>query len=194
MPFQSKSQQRYMFAAESRGDLPKGTARRWAHHTPDMKALPEKKDEKKAAMEREFGVKKTLNDNSPRMERRFAVKKTLNDNLDKQAMFSAKQIEKIASTLRKLPRPIQQKLAAHVSRQLESHEALKRVFGYKSASLMNQKYLSKMAWAQIAAALLPTAIELAGKAFGGGAAPSASAPGTAKPAAKAPLPPKPVAA
>lgn len=43
MPFESKAQQRFMFAAESRGELPKGTAKRWAKHTPDIKALPEKK-------------------------------------------------------------------------------------------------------------------------------------------------------
>lgn len=41
MPFKSKAQQRFMFAAESKGELPKGTAKRWAHHTPDIKALPE---------------------------------------------------------------------------------------------------------------------------------------------------------
>src|SRR5262245_18899711 len=29
-----------MFAAESRGEMPKGTARRWAHHTKSIKRLP----------------------------------------------------------------------------------------------------------------------------------------------------------
>jgi len=43
MPFKSKAQQRFMFAAESRGDVPKGTAERWAKDTPDIKSLPEKK-------------------------------------------------------------------------------------------------------------------------------------------------------
>lgn len=43
MPFKSKAQQRFMFAAEGRGDIPKGTAERWAKHTPDIKALPEHK-------------------------------------------------------------------------------------------------------------------------------------------------------
>lgn len=42
MPFKSKSQQRYMFAAEARGELPEGTARRWAHETKSIKKLPEK--------------------------------------------------------------------------------------------------------------------------------------------------------
>lgn len=41
MPFKSKAQQRYMFAAEARHELPKGTAERWAHHTPDIKSLPQ---------------------------------------------------------------------------------------------------------------------------------------------------------
>ena len=30
-----------MFAEEARGGLPKGTALRWAHHTPNIKKLPE---------------------------------------------------------------------------------------------------------------------------------------------------------
>jgi hypothetical protein len=47
MPFRSKAQQRFMFAAESRGELPKGTAKRWAHHTDDIKHLPEKVKKKK---------------------------------------------------------------------------------------------------------------------------------------------------
>lgn len=40
MPFKSKAQQGFMFAAESRGDLPAGTARRWAKDTPNIKSLP----------------------------------------------------------------------------------------------------------------------------------------------------------
>lgn len=47
MPFKSKRQMRWMFAAEERGEVPKGTARRWAHETPNIKKLPEKKKEKK---------------------------------------------------------------------------------------------------------------------------------------------------
>lgn len=42
MPFKSKSQMRWMFAAEARGDLPKGTAKRWARHTKRIGSLPEK--------------------------------------------------------------------------------------------------------------------------------------------------------
>lgn len=33
---------RKFFAMESKGELPKGKAREWAHHTPDIKDLPEK--------------------------------------------------------------------------------------------------------------------------------------------------------
>lgn len=43
MPFKSKAQQRFMFAAEDRGDISKGTASRWAKETPNMKKLPERK-------------------------------------------------------------------------------------------------------------------------------------------------------
>jgi hypothetical protein len=42
VPLRSKAQQRFMFAAEARGDLPEGTARRWARHTPAIKSLPER--------------------------------------------------------------------------------------------------------------------------------------------------------
>jgi hypothetical protein len=48
VPFKSKSQQRWMFAAEARGEVPKGTAKRWANETPNITKLPEKKMEKKA--------------------------------------------------------------------------------------------------------------------------------------------------
>ena len=41
MPFKSRSQQKWMFAAESRGELPKGTAHEWAAATPNIKKLPE---------------------------------------------------------------------------------------------------------------------------------------------------------
>jgi hypothetical protein len=43
MPYKSKSQMRKFFAMEKRGELPKGTAKRWARETPNIKALPEKK-------------------------------------------------------------------------------------------------------------------------------------------------------
>jgi hypothetical protein len=49
MPFKSKAQQRWMFSAENKGELPKGTAERWAEHTPDIKALPEHKMNKTAS-------------------------------------------------------------------------------------------------------------------------------------------------
>jgi len=38
--------QRYFFAAEERGEFPWGTALRWAHETPDIKKLPERKKKK----------------------------------------------------------------------------------------------------------------------------------------------------
>jgi hypothetical protein len=51
MPFKSKAQQRFMFAAEDRGDVPKGTAKEWAHKTKSIKALPEHVKHKKTASE-----------------------------------------------------------------------------------------------------------------------------------------------
>jgi len=70
MPFKSKAQQRFMFAAEGRGELPKGTAERWAEHTPDIKALPERK---KTAAEIADGVTEKISawyDEETRAKRR----------------------------------------------------------------------------------------------------------------------------
>ena len=47
MPYVSKAQQRLFFAKEDHGELPKGTALRWAHHTKSIKALPEHVGDKK---------------------------------------------------------------------------------------------------------------------------------------------------
>lgn len=55
MPFKSKAQQRWMFAAESRGEVPQGTAEKWAKHTPNIKELPEKIKQKREI------IKKSLN-------------------------------------------------------------------------------------------------------------------------------------
>lgn len=52
MPYKSKSQMRKFFAMEDRHELPKGTAEHWAHETPNIKKLPERKKKlkKKAAL------------------------------------------------------------------------------------------------------------------------------------------------
>lgn len=42
MPFRSKAQRRWMYAAEARGDVPAGTAENWETHTPRDKKLPER--------------------------------------------------------------------------------------------------------------------------------------------------------
>lgn len=47
MPYKSLSQMKMFFAKEKRGELPKGTAEEWAHHTPSIKALPEHVKKKK---------------------------------------------------------------------------------------------------------------------------------------------------
>jgi hypothetical protein len=41
VPFRSEAQRKFMFAAQARGDIPKGTAERWQEHTPKGKKLPE---------------------------------------------------------------------------------------------------------------------------------------------------------
>lgn len=45
-PFKSKKQMRKFFAMENRGELPKGTAKRWAKETPNIKKLPLRKKKK----------------------------------------------------------------------------------------------------------------------------------------------------
>ena len=42
MPIKSKAQRRWLHAAEGRGDLPEGTAKRWEEETPEGKRLPER--------------------------------------------------------------------------------------------------------------------------------------------------------
>jgi len=58
MPFKSEAQRKWMFAAEDRGEVPKGTAERWAKHTPNIKNLPEKvkKHEKKSSFDSEISA------------------------------------------------------------------------------------------------------------------------------------------
>lgn len=64
MPFKSKAQQRFMFAAEADGDIPKGTAKRWAHETKSFKKLPEKVRKKTASeLAHEILAKHTGNPN-----------------------------------------------------------------------------------------------------------------------------------
>jgi hypothetical protein len=46
MPFKSKKQARLMFLMEKQGKLKKGTAKKWAHETPNLKRLPEYKRKK----------------------------------------------------------------------------------------------------------------------------------------------------
>ena len=52
MPYKSKSQQRFMYAAEAKGDVEPGTASRWSKETRDLKGLPERVKAKKAAYAR----------------------------------------------------------------------------------------------------------------------------------------------
>lgn len=58
MPYKSKSQQRAFFAMEAKGELPKGTAKKWMAHTENFSELPDKvKAEKKAAFKVAFLTK-----------------------------------------------------------------------------------------------------------------------------------------
>lgn len=60
MPYASKAQMRYFFAAEKEGKLPEGTARRWAHETKergtDLKTLPDHKKKSKKQMKKSASV------------------------------------------------------------------------------------------------------------------------------------------
>lgn len=48
MPFKSKAQEKKFFVMEENHEIPKGTAKRWAHHTKNIKDLPEHVKHKKA--------------------------------------------------------------------------------------------------------------------------------------------------
>ena len=52
MPYKSKAQQRFMYAAEAKGDVEPGTASQWSKETKDIKGLPERVKAKKAAYAR----------------------------------------------------------------------------------------------------------------------------------------------
>ena len=60
MPYKSKSQERLFFSKESKGELPKGTAKRWARHTPDQKSLPEHVKKEASAAEISTFVKAAM--------------------------------------------------------------------------------------------------------------------------------------
>ena len=47
MPFKSKAQRKFMYVAEARGNVPKGTAKRWERDTPKGKKLPARKRKSK---------------------------------------------------------------------------------------------------------------------------------------------------
>ncbi len=54
MPFKSQAQMKKFFAMESRGEMKKGTAERWAKHTPNIKSLPKKVGKKKVKLTKKF--------------------------------------------------------------------------------------------------------------------------------------------
>lgn len=60
MPFKSKAQMRWMFAAEERGEVPKGTTKKWLKHTKNKSKLPEKKKENKTNKKAEFDHKEEI--------------------------------------------------------------------------------------------------------------------------------------
>ena len=60
MPFKSKAQMKKFFAMEKRGEIPKGTAERWAEETPNIKKLPEKKGEKSGKKETSTGKRRKV--------------------------------------------------------------------------------------------------------------------------------------
>lgn len=88
MPFKSKRQQRFMFAAESRGDLPKGTAKRWAKHTPDIKDLPEKASKKEAFDLGALAVIKEATAEPSQQDRLLAILAQLQHHLDDAEVYS----------------------------------------------------------------------------------------------------------
>lgn len=60
MPLQSKAQMRYLFAAEKRKEVPKGTAEKFVKETPKakLKRLPEYKEQDEKVMRKYAKAKK----------------------------------------------------------------------------------------------------------------------------------------
>ena len=77
MPFKSKAQQRFMFAAEERGDVPKGIAEEWAHKTKNIKKLPEHK--KKASEIAQEALQKIAKEPGPPRPPDFSDDKELKE-------------------------------------------------------------------------------------------------------------------
>ncbi len=100
MPFRSKAQRRFMFAAEAEGKLPKGTAKRWASHT-KTKRLPERVRRKRA----EFVVyllKQAQRMNSPVLYKTAAAISNgtnLTDAMDNAGVADLSRRIKLAVTL-----------------------------------------------------------------------------------------------
>ena len=69
MPLKSKSQQRWMFWAESQDKLPKGTAKRWADHTPEIKSLPEKAAQDMSTVQLALAAAEQLPQVDPQLQR-----------------------------------------------------------------------------------------------------------------------------
>lgn len=61
MPLQSRAQQRFLFAAEARGEVPKGTAAKFVKETPKSKLarLPEYKKQDEKTMRKLARAKKS---------------------------------------------------------------------------------------------------------------------------------------
>ena len=93
MPFKSKRQQRFMFAAESRGDLPKGTAKRWAKHTPDIKDLPEKASKKEAFDLGALAVVKEATADPAMHDRLIAILAQLQHHLDDAEVYGGQGLK-----------------------------------------------------------------------------------------------------
>lgn len=105
MPFKSKAQQRWMFAAEARGEVPKGTAKQWADETPNIKKLPERVKRKKRGKKKTFvaGLKKVAAQSLAGVTDQAIEKhnrKLLEKMRAKKPMFSIKDIRTLYPGLR----------------------------------------------------------------------------------------------
>lgn len=103
MPAKSKAQLRFLFAAEARGELPKGTAREWAHATPNIKKLPERLHKPKKDSDKD---RKKSREKAARLMKMASVALSLRKQtlLAKQAMVAARLIESGVHPLASLSR------------------------------------------------------------------------------------------
>lgn len=99
MPFASQAQRRWMFAAADRGEIPVSMPHEWAHHTPNMKSLPDHVGDKKKSKEKKgFSHMNTISALGKQAADNFMMEKLAADT-----QITPKLVEHLASLIKMSP-------------------------------------------------------------------------------------------